>query len=116
MRLKLLILTPSLLLGACKTTEPLYYYGSYPQAVYQYISGESSVNEQILSLQQTLSTAKSEGLPVAPGIHAHLGMLYMQIGDEAAGYESLITEKTLFPESAQYIDLLLQNNKNGTAR
>ena len=41
-------------------------------------------------------------------MHAHLGLLYSSLGNDAAAAEPLRTEKSLFPESAAYMDFLLK--------
>jgi len=48
---------------------------------------------------------------VAPGIHAHLGLLYFNAGSSAEGEQQFAQEKALFPESAQYLDFLLKSKK-----
>lgn len=103
------LLLPLLMVG-CKTTEPLYYYGSYNTAVYSYLQGEgTTLEEQITVLEETIQNASANSKPVAPGIHAHLGMLYFESGDTNQGKLHFVQEKQLFPESAQYIDFLLSS-------
>jgi len=110
---KLIILTV-LTLGivGCKTTEPLYYYGEYNKAVYSYLKGEeTTVEEQIMVLEETIELAAANGKNIAPGVHAHLGMLYFESGNILQGEAHFETEKQLFPESKQYIDFLLNSAK-----
>lgn len=99
-------------LAGCKTTEPQYYYGQYTSTVYSYFKADShSVDEQISALENVIQTAERKNKPVAPGIHAHLGMLYFETGNDALGAEHFDREKTLFPESTKYIDFLLTSVK-----
>nr|WP_241737582.1 DUF4810 domain-containing protein [Neptunicella marina] len=99
---------------ACKTTEPLYYYGEYNQAVYSYFkSDELSQQEQIAALNQVIQKAASKGKAVPPGVHAQLGMLYFENGNQTLGEQHFMEEKQRFPESAQYIDFLLNAAKKG---
>ncbi|MCH2000092.1 DUF4810 domain-containing protein, partial [Achromobacter xylosoxidans] len=44
-----------------------------------------------------------------PGFRAHLGMLYLKLGDGAKGLEQLEGEKAAFPESKPFMDFLLRN-------
>jgi hypothetical protein len=98
--------------AACKTTEPLYYYGEYPSTVYNFFKADdTSISEQIDVLEETLEKASNNGKAVPPGLHAHLGMLYFEVGDEATAIGHLSTEKALFPESTQFIDFLLTNRQ-----
>lgn len=101
-----------LTLSACKTTEPLYYHGTYNTAVYTYFKGEDSTQaEQIASLQQVIQTAEANGKRIAPGIHAHLGLLYFDAGNSELGQQHFEHEKMLFPESAKYLDFLLKSRQ-----
>ncbi|MDP2537641.1 DUF4810 domain-containing protein [Alteromonas stellipolaris] len=114
--MKKIILTTLLVLGivGCKTTEPLYYYGEYNSAVYSYFKSEDvSLEAQITVLQQAIEQAAAQDKDIAPGIHAHLGMLYFESGNGDRGTLHFEQEKALFPESAQYIDFLL-NAANAT--
>jgi len=113
--MKKLLLASSMLLAlsACKTTtEPLYYHGEYNKAVYTYLKGDTTTpQEQIAALQTIIQDAAAKGKKVAPGIHAHLGLLYFDSGSPAEGEQQFEQEKTLFPESAQYLDFLLKSKK-----
>ncbi|MFW8590871.1 DUF4810 domain-containing protein [Glaciecola sp. 2405UD65-10] len=96
-------------LTGCKTTEPpLYYYGGYQTSVYSYFKGnESTQSEQIAVLEQAIETASINDKAIAPGVHAHLGMLYFEAGNSAVGLSHFEQEKFLFPESASFINFLI---------
>lgn len=107
-----LALFASAVLTGCKTTEPLYYYGDYQATVYSYFKGnETSASEQIDILKEVIETAGFEGKAIAPGIHAHLGMLYFESGNPALGTTHFEQEKALFPESTAYLDFLIKSAK-----
>lgn len=98
--------------SGCKTTEPQYYYGQYSNTVYSYLTANDvTVEEQISVLEEIIQTAASKNKHVAPGIHAHLGMLYFETGNNELGVSHFKQEKSLFPESTQYIDFLLKSVK-----
>jgi hypothetical protein len=112
--MKKIIITLALALGivGCKTTEPLYYYGEYNTAVYSYFKGEdTTLEEQITVLQLAVELAEANGKNIAPGVHAHLGMLYFETGNPGLGEQHFEQEKVLFPESTHYIDFLLTSAK-----
>lgn len=44
-----------------------------------------------------------------PGFRAHLGMLYLKMGDGDKGVEQLQSEKVAFPESTPFMDFLMRN-------
>lgn len=109
MRVFFIVSTAVLFLAACKTTEPTYYYGAYPEAVYSYFKADStSISQQIIILEQIIEQARGKGKPVAPGVHAHLGMLYFESGDAEQGATHFEQEKALFPESTTYLDFLMK--------
>jgi len=100
------------ILGGCASgSQPLYYWGSYQPQVYQRLKGETTPEEQIGALEEDVQKARSKGLALPPGYHAHLGLLYAEIGKEDQVRQEFETEKTLFPESATYMDFLMRNFK-----
>ena len=111
MRVLFVVFFTTLFLGGCKTTEPSYYYGSYQTAVYSYFkASEVGASQQIEMLEGIIEQARGKGKPVAPGVHAHLGMLYFNTGNASLGQVNFDIEKTLFPESAAYLDFLMKKD------
>jgi hypothetical protein len=108
MRVLFVICSAVFFLAGCKTVEPTYYYGAYPEAIYSYFKAdETSISQQIMILEQVIEQARGKGKPVAPGVHAHLGMLYFESGNAEQGTTQFEQEKALFPESAAYLDFLM---------
>lgn len=107
-RLTLFLLAVSVLAG-CAKQHSVYEWGSYEDQIYVMYSdpGKVPVEEQIESLERDYQLARSENKPVPPGYHAHLGYLYYQIGKADQAFQSLETEKELFPESTRFMDLLI---------
>lgn len=104
----LLVLFTATMLSACVTPpKPLYYHGEQAEAVYSYLKADLSIGDQILLMEQTMQKAKANNLALAPGFHAHLGMLYFESGNTSGGVEQFELEKSLFPESSKYLDYLL---------
>lgn len=90
----------------------LYQWESYQPQIYEYFKGQGAGSEaQINTLEQGLQKIRAKGNNPPPGYHAHLGLLYGQIGKEEQFIQQLNTEKSLFPESAAYIDFLLRKQK-----
>ncbi|MEW9798872.1 DUF4810 domain-containing protein [Alteromonas sp. CYL-A6] len=103
------------LLSGCKSTEPQYYYGDYTTAVYSYFKADDiTLEAQITALQNVIEQASAKNKPVAPGVHAHLGMLYFEAGNPTQGQFHFEQEMQLFPESAQFLNFLLTSG--GIAR
>ncbi len=98
-----------MLTGCMTQSKQLYSWGDYQQQVYAHLKSEgNNSTEQITALEEHIQKARSKGQQVPPGYHAHLGMLYADIGKDDQVVQELETEKTLYPESAAYMDMLLK--------
>ena len=102
-----------ILAGCANQDSRLYQWGHYENQIYQNYSnpGKFSVADQIIQLEQDIEKARAENKSVPPGYFAHLGYLYFQNNETDKALESLQTEKTLFPESAVYLDRLASQIK-----
>lgn len=99
-----------IVLSACETTSNLYYWGSYEQQLYDMYNkpGAAPAELQIDALSTDIEKAENRGQKVAPGIHAHLGLMYASVGNMAAAEAAFNNEKHLYPESAALLDGMLQ--------
>ena len=108
-----LALLGSILLAGCAApAKNLYQWEGYQPQVYQYFKGESK-EAQIVSLERDMQKITAAGGTPPPGYHAHLGLLYAGTGKDDQMVQEFQTEKTLFPESATYVDFLMKNVKRG---
>jgi hypothetical protein len=99
----------SALLGGCASTPSLYQWESYQPQVYEYFSGKGNGTEaQISALEEDFQKIRATGKNPPPGYHAHLGLLYSQIGKNDQVVQQFQTEKDLYPESKAYMDFLLK--------
>lgn len=100
-------------LAGCAGPKQLYSWNGYQPQVYAHLKsdGKSSPEEQILNLEKGLQEANAKGAKVPPGYHAHLGLLYLNTGRTDQAVAAWNQEKALFPESAKYIDFLINNMK-----
>jgi hypothetical protein len=104
----------TLVLAGCRTpARTLYYWGDYETLAYQsYVApGKTPLQAQVEMLRADLQKAAAANLPAHPGLHAHLGYLYYQLGMFDAARKEFETEKALFPESARLMDRLLRQPK-----
>ncbi|MBL0656374.1 DUF4810 domain-containing protein [Aeromonas caviae] len=108
-----LLLVSGLLLSACaQGPQTLYNWDQYQGVVYQHMQGDDTgVEAQIDALEKNQQEASAKGQAVPPGFHAHLGMLYAQLGKDAQTREQFETEKRLFPESAPFMNFLMSSKK-----
>ncbi len=98
------------LLTACASPTPsLYQWGSYEQQVYAIYNdpGKVPIEQQIAKLEEDYQKARASNKLMPPGFHAHLGYLYFGTGKLDQARQSFATEKSLFPESAVYMDRIL---------
>lgn len=97
-----------MLVGCAHQPASLYQWGSYQDQVYQYFKG-GSPEEQIQALEKDVQVMQAKNRPLPPGMRAHLGMLYAESGNGSKARENLLAEKSSYPESMTYVDLLLKN-------
>ncbi|OZG72931.1 DUF4810 domain-containing protein [Hahella sp. CCB-MM4] len=104
-----------LLLSGCATQKPLYYWGDYEPVIYDMYNnpGEADTSAQIEKLTATIQRAQSQDMQVPPGLYAHLGMIYAEDGSPELAVEALNEEKALYPESATFIDGMLERARKG---
>ncbi len=100
------------LTGCVTPTQSLYNWDQYQPQLHGYFQGEgSSVEQQIEALEKNEQEAKGKGQSLPPGFHAHLGLLYARQGHPDKAASAFKTEKSLYPESATYMDFLLSDKK-----
>ncbi len=102
-----------MLLSACATRNDIYYWGEYEPTIYKsYKSpGEYPPERQVRILEADIEKAKSKNKPLPPGYHAHLGLMYYDLGKIDAAQREFRTEKANFPESAVLMDFFLKPTK-----
>ena len=100
----------ALLLAGCNqpdTPRSLYYWdGTYNNALYTYLNEGGDVNEQISHLENLVQTSIQKGYKVAPGLYAHLGLLYLNNGNLGVANVNFDKEVENFPESREYINFI----------
>lgn len=99
------------LLSACaQQPKPMYSWQAYQPAVYAYLKDDGAdYATQASALEKNVETARSANAELPPGFRAHLGMLYMKMGDGDKGVEQLQEEKAAFPEATPFMDFLMRN-------
>ena len=112
--LPLAFLFSATLLTGCGSTAQkplnLYEWNGYQPAVYHHFKkGQSAPEEQMASLEKLIAESTAKNRPVAPGVHAHLGMLYADSGRQTDAKTQFEREKELFPESGRFMTFLIGN-------
>ncbi|MDY4593881.1 MAG: DUF4810 domain-containing protein [[Pasteurella] aerogenes] len=108
-------LVAALCLTACSSgPKSMYYWKDYPPTVYERLKNDdSSISEQITKMEKYFTEASRKQLAVAPGAHAHLGLLLTDVGQYESARRQFESEKQLFPESTVFMDFLLKNKSQG---
>ena len=70
--------------------------------------GAADLGGQISVLEAQLQKNQAAGEAAPPGLHGHLALLYSKMGDDLGARQHLEAERSLFPESATYVDFLLK--------
>ena len=100
----------ALLFAGCNqpdTPRSLYYWdGTYNNSLYTYLNEGGDVNEQISHLENLVQTSIQKGYKVAPGLYAHLGLLYLNNGNLGVANANFDKEVENFPESREFINFI----------
>lgn len=111
------LLVPSLAVlffTGCVTKQPTTMYchnHAYTKSMYYYLQNEPNYDDQLKLMEKYFNIASETNTLPAPGAYAHMAMLYSKIGNDVEAIKYLNMEKEAFPESAHYIDFLLQKKK-----
>lgn len=101
-----------LLVGCATAPKPIYFWDGYQNIIYQYYQTDTvDPEQQIASLKEIIEKSQSTDLPVPPGLHAHLGMLYSNTGHPELAIAEFETEKAQFPESTTFMNFLMNKSK-----
>jgi len=100
--------TAGLLAACAQAPKPLYNWEAYQPAVYAYLKDEDAA-AHIEALERNVEMARANNDALPPGFHAHLGMLYLHMGQADKAAEQIQAEKLAFPEGSGFMDFLLRN-------
>lgn len=96
------------LVGCAQRPPALYQWGGFQRQLYEHFKGDgSSPEEQLRVLEAQAKQAEGRGAALPPGFHGHLAMIQFRLGRFDEAKRQLETEKAKFPESAPYMDFLL---------
>ena len=114
MLIRLSFLLIILSLCGCASTS-LYEWGKYDEWLYENYENPKSDEELYVDLTAFISKYESRKSPnkkpMAPGLYAEYGFLLMRRGDTAGAIKYYTKEKALWPESAVFMDSMIQAAK-----
>ena len=91
------------------SSAPLYLWENFPRQQYDTLLLPGlSPEQQIGAIQAHIEKARGLGASLPPGLRAHLGMLYLGMGNAEEARQLWHAEKLAFPESTRYMDQLLK--------
>ena len=109
----------AILLAGCGNAggpRSLYYWdGTYSSSLYSYLNEDGDATEQISRLENLVQTSTQRGYKVAPGLYAHLGLLYLNNGNLGAANANFDKEVENFSESREFINFI-KGSKNLTPK
>ena len=109
----------AILLAGCGNAggpRSLYYWdGTYSSSLYSYLNEDGDATEQISRLENLVQNSTQRGYKVAPGLYAHLGLLYLNNGNLGAANANFDKEVQNFPESKEFINFI-KGSKNLTPK
>ncbi len=108
--LSCLLLLSALAAGCVSAPKGHYYWGNYEALILAMYAEPGSADpvQQIEKLNADLQQAESIGKPAPPGLYAHLGFMYAMNGDVSQAEAAFNEERELFPESAVFIDGMME--------
>lgn len=97
------------LVGCATGPKPLYMWETFPRQQYDTLLREGvNPSDQIAALEAHAEKARAANAALPPGFRAHLGMMYMNAGNNDRARELWQAEKAAFPEATPYMDQLLR--------
>ena len=109
-----MILGLSLLVSGCAVPEP-YVMGKYQHNLFLYYGGKLDDEEFLQTLLASENEANEKGIPLAPGLYAEIGTLYLNKGDRDKAMEYYTKEGQTWKQGKPFMDTLIQNLKKITA-
>ena len=113
-----LLLLGAFLLSGCQSARPLYYWGNYENVTYLGYSkpDKATLEFQLQQLQEDVAKAAATHATPNPGLHAQLGYVSYQLGRVDDALREFETEKSIFPESAPFMDRMIARTKGGQSK
>ena len=101
-----------LMLSGCaaQVTEAGYYWGNYSKTLYTYTRdpSEASLEAHLMELERIVEESQERELRVPPGIHAEIGYIRANLGEDGTAMAHYEAEMKLYPESRLFLERLAQ--------
>lgn len=95
---------------AAQVTEAGYYWGNYSKTLYTYTKdpSEEALEAHLMELERIVEESNERDLRVPPGIHAEIGYIRANLGENALAMSHYEAEMSLYPESRLFLERLTQ--------
>ena len=105
----------ALLFAGCASSSH-YEWGRYEESIYNTTITPDGFDAQaeIDTLEAQLEETQADDRLPPPGLHAHVGWLQAASGNLDAARSHFEEEKRLFPESAHFMDELIERSSKGS--
>lgn len=90
-----------------------YDWGGYDQMLYQNYNDPSTSEAMLVGIETHIATLEAAGGPVAPGLYAELGTLYLEGGEIDRAIELYMKERNTWPESEFLMDAMISSLERG---
>ncbi|GFO61018.1 lipoprotein [Geomonas silvestris] len=109
----------ALTLAGC-ATKPVYYYGDYTKTQLEYVRepNEQTMKQRFEALDDIIANSKDKSSSgrVPPGIYADYGYLLTVTGKNAEAVAKYKQERELYPESAVFVDYMINKTNSKTVK
>lgn len=96
---------------------PLYGWDDFTWQQYRHLSRTGAPDAlRLEEAEATAARVRASGRPLPPGLRAHLGLLRLEAGHAEGAARWWAEEKRAFPESAPYMDRLIERARGLAAR
>jgi hypothetical protein len=109
-RVLLVVLLAVLFAGCAPQKASMYYFGKTDATLYATKKEPTEENflKLLQSLEDVITQSQQRGLKVPPGIHAHLGYLYLLEKKTEQATASFNEEKRLYPEATVFMERMIE--------
>ncbi len=111
MKKVVLFLGIALFLSGCSVPQPPYVMGKYQHNLFLYYGGRLDDEEFLQTLLASEKEANEKGIPLAPGLYAEIGTLYLNKGNRKEAMAYYTKEGETWVQGKPFMDTLVQNLK-----
>jgi hypothetical protein len=105
----IVVIAMSVVVGCASKPKELYQWGGYEQGLYAAYKDPVQVESLRVKLETLIAEMERVGQKVAPGLHAELGTIYLQMGATDKAIAQYAKERDAWSESRGLMTAMIQN-------